>query len=89
MQNSKPPTHEFTGTVGRVPFGGYDIPRRFIWHDRQYEIRYIGGHWCRRGRWWDGEGDRRFFRVITTAGMAMDLCQDESTGRWSVAAVHD
>jgi len=70
-------------------FVGYDLPRRFTWHGKLYEIRQIGGHWRRRGKWWEGKGDRRFFRVITTRGVTLDLCQEESTGNWSVATVHD
>jgi len=70
-------------------FAGYDLPRRFTWRGKLYEIRQIGGHWRRRGKWWEGKGDRRFFRVITTRGVTLDLCQDESTGNWSVATVHD
>jgi len=70
-------------------FAESDLPRRFTWRGKLYEIRQVGGHWRRRGKWWEGQGDRRFFRVITTRGVTLDLCQEEGTGNWSVAAVHD
>ncbi|MFO7945712.1 MAG: hypothetical protein R6V19_02710 [Armatimonadota bacterium] len=67
----------------------YGLSSRFIWHDREHEICEIGGQWCRRGRWWAGEPNRRFFRAITRTGLVLDLCVNETTGEWRVARAHD
>jgi len=52
-------------------------------------LKQIGGHWYRRGRWWQDEPERHFFRVMTTDGITLDLCHDPGTGKWSIALVHD
>jgi hypothetical protein len=67
----------------------YTIPRSFNWRGKQYQVKQIGGHWRIRGRWWEAEGDRHFFRVITTNGVILDLCVDQTTGQYRVAAAHD
>lgn len=67
----------------------YDIPHSFNWRGKEYRIKQIGGHWRIRGRWWEAEGDRYFFRVLTTNGAILDLCVDQTTGQYRVAAVHD
>lgn len=65
------------------------IPRQFIWRGRQYQVEAVGGEWRMLGRWWEGEGERRFVRALTGRGLAMDLCQDLSTGQWMVYEVQD
>ena len=63
--------------------------RSFIWRDREHEIEAIGGQWTRRGRWWIGEGNRRYFRITILSNMILDLCLDEGGQSWSVAEVWD
>ena len=65
------------------------FPTRFIWRGRQYQVQEIGGEWRTLGRWWEGEGERRYIRAITAQGLAMDLCQDMRTGQWSLYEVQD
>ncbi len=73
----------------QAPAATHAIPHSFTWRGKEYRIKQIGGHWRIRGRWWKAEGDRYFFRVITTNGAILDLCVDQTTGQYRVAAVHD
>ena len=67
----------------------YGLPRHFTWRGKKHHIKQIGGHWYRRGRWWQDEPERHFFRIMTTDGITLDLCHDPGTGKWSIALVHD
>lgn len=64
-------------------------PAGFAWRGRRHHVAQIGGHWALRGRWWLGEGYKRFFRVLTTDHLTLDLCLDELTGNWTVAEIKD
>jgi len=61
----------------------------FVWRGREHRIDQIGGHWSRRGRWWRGEGYRRYIRITTLDNMALDLCYDELGQYWTVAEMMD
>jgi hypothetical protein len=65
------------------------VPTAFTWRGREYSIEALGGEWRELGRWWEGEGERRYIRAITSRGPAMDLCQDMKTGQWMVYEVQD
>ena len=41
------------------------------------------------GAWWDGEGERTFFRVLTDKGGIYELCFDHVNSNWEMAAVED
>ena len=62
---------------------------KFVWREQEHEIETIGGQWVRRGRWWIGEGCRRYFRVTTLSNIILDLCLDELAHSWTVAEVWD
>lgn len=61
----------------------------FIWRNREHTIQSVGGRWSCRGRWWIGEGARRYFRITTLANVTLDLCFDELTHSWTVAELWD
>ncbi len=61
----------------------------FVWRDQEHVILAVGGEWVRRGRWWIGEGCRRYFRITTLSNMILDLCLDELAHSWTVAEVWD
>ena len=65
------------------------LPSRFTWRGRSYHIESTGGEWRILGRWWEGEGEQRYLRVITPTGLAMDLCQDLKTGNWMLHELQD
>ena len=72
-----------------TPTTPHHPPLTFTWRHHQHRLKEVAGQWTSRGRWWLGEGDRRFFRVLTTEELTLDLSLDEMTGRWSVAEVQD
>ena len=67
----------------------HDVPLGFIWRGRRYEVAEVGGEWRTLGRWWEGEGERRYVRILTPAGLALDLCHDMKTGLWMLHELQD
>jgi len=78
-------------TLRRSPslFDRNHIPTQFTWRGRDYRVQAIGGEWRILGRWWDGEGERHYFRAITPQGLAMDLCHDMQSGAWTLYELQD
>jgi len=68
---------------------GEPYPRLFVWGEHTFKVVEIGGTWRLMGRWWEGEGEREFVRVVTDCGMCFDLCRHESTETWQVHKVYD
>ena len=66
-----------------------EVPTHLTWRGKDYRIEAIGGEWRTLGRWWEGEGERRYVRAITTTGLAMDLCHDAKTGSWMLHELQD
>jgi hypothetical protein len=64
-------------------------PRLFTWREQAFEVMEAGGTWRLMGRWWEGEGERRFVRVLTDRGICFDLCWQETTASWHVHKVYD
>lgn len=67
----------------------HTIPCRFTWRGKNYRIETIGGEWRTLGRWWEGEGERRYLRAVMPGGLTMDLCQDMKTGNWMLHELQD
>jgi hypothetical protein len=42
---------------------GGAAPAAFLWKGRRYTVERIEACWKEVGPWWDGEGERTFFRV--------------------------
>jgi hypothetical protein len=40
-------------------------PAAFTWQGRRYVVRAVTACWKEIGPWWDGPGERTFFRVAT------------------------
>ncbi len=51
---------------------------------RRYRITQVNGRWRLGGRWWEGEGEKWFFRVVTTSGAVADLCYQPDAHLWTV-----
>lgn len=63
-------------------------PLTFLWEERRYRVCCVDACWKQVGSWWDGEGERTFFRVSTEEGI-YDLAYDHASGRWSLANILD
>ncbi len=64
-------------------------PERFYWRGREHRVQQCCGEWKVTGRWWLGESQRHFFRLVTHENLTLDVCQDEMTGQWALAEILD
>ena len=77
--------------VGSLPSpgDGRSGPAAFIvWRNRRLKVLECLEEWYETGRWWDGEGEKRFVRVLTEAGI-YELGFDVATGRWQLYRILD
>lgn len=80
----------FDEPLAQVSFGLSKIwPECFYWRGREHRVQGCCGEWTVAGRWWLGEGQRHFFRLVTQEGLTLDVCQDEMTGQWTLTAILD
>jgi hypothetical protein len=66
-----------------------NIPRAFRWRGRRYRVSEIGANWTERGPWWEGQGERTFFRALTDRNSVFDLCFEPTHRRWLLYRLHD
>lgn len=64
------------------------LPRAFIWRGRQRVVREVVDVWHEMGRWWEGEEERRFVRLLTAEG-AYELCYHPTCGQWYLHRILD
>jgi len=64
-------------------------PAAFRWRGRLHRVIAVQECWRLVGAWWDGEGERTFFRVLTESGGIFDLCYDHGRQIWLLARVED
>jgi hypothetical protein len=75
--------------------GGQE-PAAFIWSRRRYAVEDVEACWKEVGPWWDGAGERTFFRVTARlqshpsleAGI-YELRFDHPSGQWWLQEVVD
>lgn len=72
-----------------VALGKNHNPQAFRWRERMYRVSEVQECWRLIGAWWDGEGERTFFRVRTDSGGIYELCYDHEKGDWSLGGVRD
>ena len=63
-------------------------PVAFIWQGRRRIVREIVEEWQEAGRWWEGEGERRFVRLLTTDSACELYCHLPS-GQWYLHRILD
>ena len=64
-------------------------PAAFRWRGRLYRVSAIRECWRLLGAWWDGEGERTFFRVQTDTGGVFELAYDHIHQSWLLDRVED
>ena len=65
------------------------LPTAFKWRNRMYRVSEVQECWRFTGAWWDGEGERTYFRVATDKGGIYELCFDHIREAWTMAVVQD
>ena len=73
----------------KVKLSSRNAPTSFTWRDRIYRVKEVQECWRLMGAWWDGEGERTFFRVQTDKGGIYELCFDHKKSAWTMAVVRD
>ena len=68
---------------------GTHTPRAFCWRGRYYRILQLGGAWREPGRWWEGYGEREFYRALTDRHTVVDLCFEPRRGQWLLHSLYD
>ncbi|MEW6046157.1 MAG: DUF6504 family protein [Bacillota bacterium] len=64
-------------------------PACFVWRGRRIAVRECLDEWYETGRWWDGEGEKRFVQVLTADRGIYELGYDVATGQWQLYRVVD
>ncbi|HEY8498802.1 MAG TPA: DUF6504 family protein [Limnochordales bacterium] len=77
---------EVLGPLG--PCGTQTPGAVIVWRRRRLRVLECLAEWYEAGRWWEGETERRFVRVLTEAGI-YELSHDASTGRWQMDRILD
>ena len=73
----------------RVTLNKKNAPAAFEWRGRMYRVKEVQECWRLTGAWWDGEGERTFFRVLTDKGGIYELRFDHGKNAWEMALVRD
>ena len=63
-------------------------PAAFWRGNQSYQIQRVQSYWRLAGAWWDGEGEKSYFRVIAGHGV-YELCLDHATNKWTLVGIHD
>lgn len=66
----------------RVETGPQGLPARFLYRGRLRAVRSVVDSWRYAGAWWDGEGERTYYRVEDLQGNLYDLYWRSDTGDW-------
>jgi hypothetical protein len=64
-------------------------PVGFQWRGMAYRVAAVQECWRLVGNWWDGEGERTFFRVLVDGGGIFEICYDHGRQAWSMERVED
>lgn len=62
-------------------------PQAFVWDGVTHAVESIEGVREPRLDWWAAEGEqhRRYYLIVTTRGLVVELVRDEVAGEWAVA----
>lgn len=64
-------------------------PTQFRRGDRTYRVAEVQDCWRLIGNWWDGIGEKTFFRVLVAGGGIFELAYDHAHRNWQLHRVED
>ena len=64
------------------------LPQTFSWRGRQMVVQEVVDVWHEVGRWWEGEDEKRFVRLLTSEGTYELYCHLAS-GLWYLHRILD
>lgn len=72
-----------------VALNSKHMPMAFTWRGVIHRVGEVQECWRLTGAWWDGEGERTFFRVRTDKGGIYELKFDHKRSAWTMNGVED
>jgi hypothetical protein len=71
----------------RTAPGGH--PRSFRWRGKAWRVDRTTEIWKDSGCWWEGEGEKVFFRVEIAGGRLAEVYFDRRAEKWYLYRVYD
>ncbi|PKM47846.1 MAG: hypothetical protein CVV03_01305 [Firmicutes bacterium HGW-Firmicutes-8] len=68
---------------------GKNAPLAFRWNGRWAPVNRILEIWKDTGAWWDGEAEKTFYRLETSAGGLYELYLDNADQTWFLYRIYD
>lgn len=65
------------------------MPHSFTWRDRTYRISEIQECWRLIDAWWDGSGEKTYFRVECINRSVFEIMYDQAQKNWAIVRVED
>jgi len=64
-------------------------PMEFHRGGRIYRVAEVQDCWRLVGDWWDGRGEKTFFRVMVSGGGIFELAYDHARRTWQIERIED
>lgn len=64
-------------------------PAAFTWRGRLWRVSRTAEVWKDVGCWWEGEGEKTFFRLEVDNGRLVEIYLDPSAEGWYLYRVYD
>lgn len=64
-------------------------PKSFSWRGKVYRVSEVQECWRLAGAWWDGEGEKTFFRLLTAGGVICELSFNHASHAWALERIED
>lgn len=64
-------------------------PLALFLRGRWVAVREIQDYWRDAGRWWAGEPEKHFYRVLAGNGGVYEIFRQPADGRWFLYRVYD
>lgn len=65
------------------------FPYAFRWRKRTYRIAKVRECWRLIGKWWDGDGEKTYFRLECPNRAVFEIFYDHGKSCWLLARVED
>lgn len=65
------------------------LPFKIIWSEREAFVTKIIDYWKDIGDWWQGEGEKDFFRLYLDNGTLCEIYYDYQEDIWQLYKIYD
>lgn len=63
------------------------VPKKFFWIKRWVIVEKVIDMWNEVGRWWEGETEKVFYRIMAREGIMYEVYSDKR--QWNLYRVYD